>query len=348
MAMQTSLGPVMGDVAGPSLSAEERERLCHPMFGGVILFARNCQDPSQVAALVAEIRALRNPALLVGIDQEGGRVQRLREGVTRLPPMAALGRSWERDGADAALAQAHRVGRLLALEMRALGLDLSFAPVMDLGLGVSAVIGDRAFHADPAVVGRLGIAFWDGMHSAGLMGVAKHFPGHGSTALDSHVDIPRDERPLSEIESRDLKPFEALVKAGIPGVMPAHVIYPAGDDRPAGFSPFWLEQFLRQRLRFRGCIFSDDLSMAGAGVVGEIESRAASATMAGCDVLLVCNDPAAADSACETALRMNVQPDQGRLEGMRGAGAPSSWPALQSQREYAVLRSAAEALWGLM
>lgn len=347
MAAQLALGPIMGDVAGYVLTDEERERLLHPMFGGIILFARNCRDPRQVRELVADIKALRTSALLVAIDQEGGRVQRLREGVTRLPPMAALGRAWDEQGETHAVGGARRLGRLLGLEMRGLGLDISFAPVMDLGRGVSAIIGDRAFHHDPRVVSMLGVSFWEGMRSAGLMGVAKHFPGHGSTELDSHVAMPVDGRTLQNIEALDLPPFQALVEAGIPGVMPAHVIFSAADDRPAGFSPFWLEQVLRQRLHFQGCIFSDDLSMAGAGIVGDIESRVANANMAGCDMLLVCNDSQSADRACEMAQHIRIQADGKRLEGMRGQGSVD-WETLCASEEYATLRRLAGELWTLM
>ncbi|MEW6612055.1 beta-N-acetylhexosaminidase [Thermithiobacillus tepidarius DSM 3134] len=336
MPLSLPLGPVMADVAGLRLTPEERERLLHPMLGGIILFARNCESPAQVAELVAEIKALRSPALLVGIDQEGGRVQRLREGVTRLPPMARLGQRYDAD-ADAGLRLAENAGRLLGVEMRALGIDISFAPVLDLGLEVSAVIGDRAFHREPEGVARLAAAFWRGMEAAGLRGVGKHFPGHGSTALDSHLAIPVDERPLAAIEALDLVPFRRLVDAGIPGMMPAHVIYPQLDPLPAGFSRFWLQDVLRGRLGFAGCIFSDDLSMAGAGAVGGVAERVGAALRAGCDMLLVCNDPAAALQAMQAAEALGARADAGRLERMRGQGG-TPWPALAVAPDYLALR----------
>lgn len=340
------LGPIMADVAGLTLSDEERDRLRHPMLGGIILFARNCESPEQVADLVAEIKAVRQPSLLVGIDQEGGRVQRLRKGVTNLPPMAAIGRWVDMQGIESGRTLAHDLGRLLGLEMRALGLDLSFAPVLDLGKGISQVIGDRAFHAKPETVAALARCFWEGMRVVGLQGVGKHFPGHGSVAADSHTDIPVDTRTFEIVASQDLTPFQALVAAGIPGIMPAHVVFPAIDAQAAGFSSFWLQQVLRKRLGFQGCIFSDDLSMAGAAVAGSIEARTASALAAGCDMLLVCNDPVAAEQACDA---VTPQPNQAhRLERMRGQGC-SGWRQLESQAEYGRLRAKAEDLrlfWG--
>ncbi|MEK8088219.1 beta-N-acetylhexosaminidase [Thermithiobacillus plumbiphilus] len=342
MSVSLPLGPIMADVAGLSLSAEERERLLHPMLGGIILFGRNCETPEQVVALVAEIKSLRSPSLLVGIDQEGGRVQRLRAGVTRLPAMARLGEVFDRDAAQG-LELAQQTGQLLGMEMRSLGIDLSFAPVLDLGLGVSSVIGDRAFHHDPLAIGQLATAFWQGMAAAGLRGVGKHFPGHGSTAPDSHVAIPVDDRPLESITAQDLPPFQALIGAGIPGIMPAHVIYPQIDKQPAGFSRFWLQDMLRGKLGFQGCIFSDDLSMAGAGVVGGPAERVRAALEAGADVALVCNDPSAALEALEAAENMRLAVNAGRLEGMRGRGE-SEWPSLLAVRDYQALRARIEAL----
>jgi beta-N-acetylhexosaminidase len=279
------LGPLMIDIAGTQLSALDRQRLCHPLVGGVILFARNYVDRAQLAALCADIHALRMPALPIAIDHEGGRVQRCREGFTVLPPMRALGVWWDTDPA-AATAAARGIGHVLAAELRACGVDFSFTPVLDLDWGRSGVIGDRAFHRDPEAVVQLAGALIEGLHAAGMGCCGKHFPGHGWVAADSHVAVPVDERSLAELQP-DLLPYRRLK---LDAVMPAHVIYPRIDARPAGFSPVWID-LLRKEFAFAGVIFSDDLSMEGASVAGDIVDRANAAWAAGCDVLLVCNAP---------------------------------------------------------
>jgi beta-N-acetylhexosaminidase len=279
------LGPLMIDVAGLELSAAERERLCHPLVGGVILFARNYRDPAQLTALCDEIHALRSPVLPIAIDHEGGRVQRCREGFTHLPPMRRLGDLWDTDQAAACEAAAN-LGYLLAAELRACGVDYSFTPVLDLDWGPSGVIGDRAFHKNPDAVAELAGALIEGLRSAGMGCCGKHFPGHGWVAADSHLAIPVDERSLAEMEP-DLTPYRRLK---LDGVMPAHVIYPQVDSRPAGFSPVWLEK-LRKEFKFDGVIFSDDLSMEGAAFAGNMVQRAEAAWAAGCDMLLICNSP---------------------------------------------------------
>lgn len=281
------LGPLMIDIAGTQLSALDRQRLCHPLVGGVILFARNYVDRAQLAALCADIHDLRTPALPIAIDHEGGRVQRCREGFTVLPPMRALGIWWDTDPA-AATSAARGIGHVLAAELRACGVDFSFTPVLDLDWGRSGVIGNRAFHRDPEAVIHLAGALIDGLRAAGMGCCGKHFPGHGWVAADSHVAVPVDERNLTELQP-DLLPYRRLK---LDAVMPAHVIYPRIDARPAGFSPVWID-LLRKEFAFAGVIFSDDLSMEGASVAGDIVDRANAAWAAGCDVLLVCNAPAA-------------------------------------------------------
>jgi beta-N-acetylhexosaminidase len=280
-----SYGPLMIDIVGISLSALDRERLCHPLVGGMILFSRNYESPEQLAALCAEIHALRKPSLIIAVDHEGGRVQRFRPGFSRLPAMRRLGEWWQ-SAPDDAVRGARAVGYLLAIELRALGVDFSFAPVLDLDWGRSGVIGDRAFHRDPQVVAALAAGLIEGMRDAGMRCCGKHFPGHGWAEADSHVAIPIDERSLVELEA-DIAPYRAL---RLDAVMPAHVIYPRVDARPAGFSPVWIEK-LRQEIGFDGVIFSDDLSMEGASVAGGIVGRAEAAWSAGCDMLLVCNAP---------------------------------------------------------
>lgn len=279
------LGPLMIDVAGTSLTDEEKRRLCHPLVGGMILFSRNFESPAQVAALCAEIHALRNPPLLIAVDHEGGRVQRFREGFTRLPAMRRLGR-WLDEDPRAAVAAARGVGTVLAAELRAWGVDLSFAPVLDLDWGRSAVIGDRAFHGRPEAVVALAEALIEGLRQGGMACCGKHFPGHGWVEADSHLAVPVDERTLEELQP-DMEPYRRL---RLDGVMPAHVIYAKVDALPAGFSPAWIGR-LRGEFGFDGVVFSDDLSMEGASVAGDIVARAEAAWSAGCDMLLVCNAP---------------------------------------------------------
>ena len=327
------LGPLMIDVAGLELSDLDRERLAHPLVGGVILFKRNYRDTQQLTALCAAIHALRVPALPIAIDHEGGRVQRCREGFTHVPPMRRLGELWDRDAA-AARAAAADVGYLLAAELRACGVDLSFTPVLDLDWGPSGVIGDRAFHRDPVAVAELAGALIDGLRAAGMGCCGKHFPGHGWVAADSHLAIPVDERSLAEM-APDLEPYRRL---RLDGVMPAHVIYPQVDSRPAGFSPVWLEK-LRKEFGFDGVIFSDDLSMEGASFAGDMVHRVDAAWAAGCDMLLICNAP---DAVAQVLDNWKPAADPVRAARLARFSPPAGWQ--QDAARYAAGKAAVESL----
>jgi beta-N-acetylhexosaminidase len=283
-----TLGPLMIDVQGTTLTSEDRELLQHPLVGSVILFARNFESIEQLERLVADIRAVRSPPLLVTVDHEGGRVQRFRKGFTVLPSLRTIGRQYDVDAA-AGRQLARQCGWLMAAELRAVGIDMSFAPCVDLDYGVSSVIGDRAFHRDPRVVAELAIAHMGGMREAGMTATAKHFPGHGAVAPDSHVAMPVDRRALADLDE-DLYPYRRLIDNGLASVMAAHVVFSDVDPLPAGFSRRWLQDELRGQLGFGGAIFTDDLSMAGAGVVGDMTQRAQAALEAGCDVLSLCNN----------------------------------------------------------
>lgn len=301
-------GPVVIDLPGPRLEAADRRRLGHPMVGGVVLFERNIGDRAQLADLVAAIRRIRRD-LLVCIDQEGGRVQRLVDGFTRIPPMASLGRAWDRDPIEATR-EATRIGRIIGSELHAVDIDLSFAPVLDLDHGRCEVIGDRALHRDPRVVTMLARALAHGMLLAGMGNCGKHFPGHGHVGGDSHQELPVDRRSLRSLLADDTAPYGWLGEALL-AVMPAHVVYPKVDSRPAGFSRTWLQDILRVRLGFDGLVFSDDLTMAGAVGMGDIVERAHAALAAGCDMVLVCHDPAEADRLLH-GLSWQPGPDFGR------------------------------------
>lgn len=287
-------GPVVVDVAGLALDDAERARLRHPLVGGVILFSRNFESRKQVARLCDQIHALRRPKLLICVDHEGGRVQRFRQGFTAVPPMGELGRLWDEDVLGACR-RATEVGQTIGRELREVGVDLSFTPVLDLDWGRSGVIGDRAFHADARVVAMLARCLTHGLLLAGMANCGKHFPGHGYAQADSHVALPRDERDLQTLLAHDAAPY-AWLGDTLLSVMPAHVVYPQVDVAPAGFSRRWLRDILRRKLGFQGLIFSDDLTMEGASVAGDIVARGRAALGAGCDMVLVCNHPELADA----------------------------------------------------
>ncbi len=312
------LGPVVLDPQGAALTEDDRRRMLHPAAGGVILFSRSYENPEQLQALTLEIRALREPQLLIGVDHEGGRVQRFKAGFTALPPMRSLGRLWDRDR-KAGLAAAHAAGYVISAELAAHGLDFSFAPVLDLDYGSSKVIGDRALHFDPIAAGALAAALIGGLDEGGMSAVGKHFPGHGYAAADSHVALPTDDRPLAEIRRKDFPPYVAAIKAGLAAVMPAHVIYPQVDSEPAGYSRVWLQDVLRGQLGFGGLIFSDDLSMEGAGTAGGIGARAHAALAAGCDMVLLCNDPQGQEGLLDALAGVPLDAPE-RAERMRRRG----------------------------
>jgi len=282
----------MVDVAGHELTAEEREFLQHPLIGGVILFTRNFADRHQVSELVRQIKSVRDSGLLIAVDQEGGRVQRFREGFTELPPLQRIGRLYDTEPEQARhLASLH--GWLMASEILDLGIDISFAPVVDLHYGLSEVIGDRALHERPDVVGSLALAYMQGMHRAGMAATAKHFPGHGGVTIDSHLALPEDNRPYSDLTA-DLMPYQTLFDYGLEAVMVAHIRYTEIDSEIASLSPFWLQNQLREHFGFQGAIFSDDLNMGGAEEAGSVQDRTRTALTAGADMALICNNPEAA------------------------------------------------------
>jgi beta-N-acetylhexosaminidase len=306
------------DVVGTQLGDEDRERLRHPAAGAVILFSRNYENPQQLSLLVEEIEKLREPALLVCVDHEGGRVQRFREGFTAIPAMRELGRLWDRDR-ESAKEAARGAAYVIGAELGAHGIDFSFAPVLDLDYGGSSVIGDRALHFDPNAVGALAAAIVQGFADGGMAAVGKHFPGHGFATADTHVDVARDERTLSEILKKDVAPYRVAFQAGLAGVMPAHVVYTQCDAEPAGYSKYWLQEILRGKLGFDGLVFSDDLSMAGASTVGGPPERARAALEAGCDMVLLCNDPDGQNKLLQSLGDLQARNPE-RLERMRKKG----------------------------
>ncbi|CAM5778986.1 beta-N-acetylhexosaminidase [Castellaniella caeni] len=333
-------GPVMVDVAGFELTEAEQARLRHPQVGGVILFTRNFADRAQLTALCQAIHAVRSEPLLIAVDHEGGRVQRFRtDGFTPIPAMRALGEWYDQDP-QAALHGATETGFVLASELRACGVDFSFTPVLDLDHGVSQVIGNRSFHADPAVVSLLARALVQGLAQAGMAACGKHFPGHGAVAADSHLAIPVDDRPLDDILGADAAPYGWLGDLVLPAVMPAHVIYPQVAPEPAGFSRRWVTGILREQLAYDGVVFSDDLTMEGASVAGDIHARAQAALAAGCDMVLVCNRPDLADTLLLGLAGRAIDPHAvRRIRRLMPSRPAPSWAGLLSDPRYLRARS---------
>ena len=330
-----SLGPVMLDIEGHSLSPADRELLREPAVGGVILFTRNYESAEQIADLVAEIRALRTPPLLVAVDHEGGRVQRFREGFTQIPPMRRVGQEFDRDP-EAGLQAARDAGWLIASELRAAGIDLCFAPCVDLDWGVSEIIGNRAFHRKPEIVADLATAFARGLRSAGMAAVAKHFPGHGAVLADSHLKLPVDRRDYGLILD-DMRPYDRLIGNGaIAGVMLAHIVYEQIDALPAGFSEYWIQRELRSRLGFGGAVFCDDLSMKATRDYGSMAERGQRALEAGCDMILVCNDRDAAHEAVDALNDYSNPLSLVRLARLHGTGHPLRETLLASDEWQAI------------
>jgi beta-N-acetylhexosaminidase len=327
-----SLGPLMIDLIGTELSAEERELLHHPLIGGVILFTRNYLDPAQLSALVGAIHAERSPPLIAAVDQEGGRVQRFRPGFSLLPPVRRIGHEYDLNPRQG-VALARSLGWLMAAELRAHGVDISFAPCVDLDHGVS-FIGDRAFHGSAQAVAQLALGFMQGMREAGMAATAKHFPGHGAVVADSHLTLPVDRRPLTDL-SADLAPYRRLIANGLPAIMVAHVLFSAVDPAPASLSARWIRDVLRGELRFQGVVFADDLSMGGAAAAyGDIVTRARQALSAGCDMLPVCNNRA---GVIELLDKLDVEPQPAsslRLVRLHGRGAAPARAALEASPQW--------------
>jgi beta-N-acetylhexosaminidase len=323
-----SLGPLMVDIPGKTLTPEDRDVLRHPLVGSVILFTRNYADPQQLEALVADIRGLRSPPLLVAVDHEGGRVQRFRSGFSVLPAMRRVGQEYDLDHQQG-LAMARSLAWLMAIELRVVGIDYSFAPCVDLDYGVSEIIGDRAFHSDPEIVARLALAFVQGMRQAGMAATAKHFPGHGAVVADSHLALPVDRRTLADITA-DLLPYRRLIPNDLAAIMMGHVLFPEVDSVPASFSRRWVTNFLRGELDFRGVVFADDLTMEGASAMGGVVERAEAALAAGCDVLPVCNRRESVIALLDGLKSSPGPASQMRVLRMRGKEAPSRAELLAS------------------
>ena len=326
------MGPVMLDVQGTSLSQEDKEILQHPLVGGLIFFTRNYHSPEQIADLSQQIRQAAKRPLLIAVDHEGGRVQRFRDGFSLIP---AMGKLWEMSEHSLSLAKelAKQSAVLMALEVQAVGIDISFAPVLDIN-NISDVIGDRSFHQQPDFVTDLAEAFINGLHQVGMKATGKHFPGHGSVKADSHIDLPIDTRPKADIFQQDLLPFKQLIARGkVDALMPAHVIFPDVDSQAVGFSRYWLQDILRENLGFKGVIFSDDLSMQGAASAGGYVERAEAAQDAGCDMLLLCNNRAGCVDVLDNANIAHSSTSNQRLMQLL-KNSDNNWPSLKNNSRW--------------
>ena len=326
------MGPVMLDVQSTSLSQEDKEIIQHPLVGGLILFTRNYQSPEQIADLNQQIRVAAKKPMLIAVDHEGGRVQRFRDGFSLIP---AMGKLWQMSDANLDLAKelAKQSAILMALEVQAVGIDISFAPVLDIN-NISDVIGDRSFHQQPQYVTELAEAFINGLHQVGMKATGKHFPGHGSVKADSHVDLPIDTRSKAEIFKQDLVPFQQLIaKQKVDALMPAHVIFPDVDSQAVGFSRYWLQNILREKLGFNGVIFSDDLSMQGAASAGGYVERAEAAQDAGCDMLLLCNNRDGCVDVLDNANISNLSISSERLKTLLKKDN-NHWSSLKSNTSW--------------
>ncbi len=325
------IAPLMINIEGSEITTDEYSMLEDERVGGLILFTRNFISIPQIKQLILDVRNISRAPILVGIDHEGGRVQRFREGFSAIPAMGKLGQLYQHSQRSALL-HAHRLGGLLASELAALDIDFSFTPVVDLSIGNENIIGDRSFHSNPNVVASLAKELMRGLHDAGMAAVAKHFPGHGFVSADSHLELPVDERSLDEIIEKDLVPFKALIDAGVEGVMPAHIVYRSIDPKPASFSKFWIQEILRKKLSFKGAVISDDLSMLGAAELGNPLKRAQTALQAGCDMLLLCNNPSV---NTEVLTGLEVEIDCERSERLKRLMRTDSWDVLDF-REHAI------------
>lgn len=337
--MSAMRGPVIADLKGLFLTPAEEQLLLHPYLGGIILFSRNYNNVAQLKEFIRSIRAIR-PELLICVDQEGGRVQRLLADFTQLPPLHTIGQYLDKISMDSAKQLANLLGYLMAKEVRAIGIDLSFAPVLDLHRGISDVIGNRALHRDPTKVYELALEYIQGMHQAGMPATGKHFPGHGAVAVDSHLGLPIDDRDFDEIEE-DMYPFAKLAKK-LDAIMPAHIVFPKIDTKPVGFSSLWLKQILRQTLQFEGVIFSDDLTMEGAAVEGDYPARALSALEAGCDFVLVCNNPVGAQAVLDALDKANYPLDNPRVENFAKAPPQIDWERFISDERITLQKTLSE------
>lgn len=330
------------DLASTQLCEYEKNSLKHPLVSGLTLFARNCENVEQVAELVTQIKQV-NPNLAIAIDQEGGRVQRIKDKLTLLPEMHAFGKLYDREP-DLAIEKINQYGWLIGAELAALGIDIDFAPVLDLHMGISSVIGDRALHRDPEIISQLASAYIDGMSSAGILSVSKHFPGHGCVELDSHIDAPIDYRDFDQIWQRDILPYRALnQKSTLPAVMMSHVIYPKVSDKPAGFSKTWIQQILREKMGFDGIVFTDDLTMKAAHFAGDMAARVTMALNTGCDVALVCNykdDMLKLLNCLLVNEQLNFQLKQNESRNLFGYKTDSfvSLPELQKMKHYLAVK----------